>query len=628
MKKINRFFGRCAAAVCTAAVALSAFGISASADNTDPFDPEYVFDPADLDFDSIGSTIEKIRKNDLSPDWGGGGASIAAAVFRGNEVMYEGYFGETDMENHIPADESSVYEWGSISKTMIWVSVMQLWEQGKIDLDADIRTYLPEGFLRYLSYDEPVTMTHLMNHCGGWCETTYSIQTDSESDIPTLEEAVSSTEPAQIYRPGEVTIYSNWGAALAAYIVERVSGTDYTEYVHKNILEPLGMEHTAVSANHRDNEWVRTQREKLKSYEYKTFPEEKYKLMGSRMAYIKLYPAGSATGTLGDLAKYAMAFVDDSAPLFRNKETQDKLFSGAMDISMFSYGFYATDYTVRTFGHNGGTVSCVSKMLFDPDSKVGLVILTNEPAGNYVYSVLPSLIFEEFRERIKYMSMLSKGETVVLDGYYTLSQSNNAGLMKFYSFLNTVPGEAVPNIYRIDGKLYQLDSYGTPAPIIEKTYRDGGTGLVIGSAELIREKMYVPKLCVLTVYFMLAAGAFFILLVKLKMKKAGKLRGYTGIAVITAGQAAKVVSVIFLMVSASFAFTEIYGLPKAVGVSAGVVQIICIALYAAAALISAYALAAKKPSGLGKLRYGLGIVCNAAAVFAAVYFEMYKFWGC
>lgn len=618
MKKINRFgdaLCRTAAVLCAASMCISAFAADVSAEE---------FSPAQIDFDSMDEIIASVNISHSK----GGDPAFAVEIFRGNEVMYENYFDDIDIENRIPADEDTVFEWGSISKTMIWVSVMQLWEQGKLDLDADIRTYLPEGFLRYLSYDEPVTMTHLMNHCGGWCETTYSIQTVSESDIPTLEEALRSTEPAQIYRPGEVTAYSNWGAALAAYIVERVSGTDYTEYVHKNILEPLGMEHTAVSANHRDNQWVRSQREKLNSYEYKTFPDEGYKLLGSRMLYIKLYPAGSATGTLSDLAKYAMAFVDDSAPLFRNKETQDKLFSGAMDISMFSYGFYATDYTVRTFGHNGGTSSCVSKMIFDLDSKVGLVVLTNEPAGNYVFSVLPSLIFESLSERIKYMSMLSEGETIVLDGYYTLSQSNSAGLMKFYSFLSTAPGDAVPNIYRIDGKLYQLDDYGTPAPIIEKTYRDGGTGLVIGSAELIREKMYVPKLCVLTAYFMIAAGAFFVLLVKLKMKKAGKLQGYTGIGIITAGQAAKAVSVIFLIVSASFAFTESYGLPKAVGVSAGIGQIVCIALYAAAAVVSVYALAAKKPSRLGKLRYGLNIICNAAAVFAAVYFEMYKFWGC
>lgn len=630
MKKINRFFGRCAAAVCTAAVVLSAASLSASADKTDPFDPEYVFDPASLDFDSIGSTIENIRKNALSPDWGGGGASIAAAVFRGNEVMYEGYFGEIDMENHIPADENSVYEWGSISKTMVWVSVMQLWEQGKLDLDADIRTYLPEGFLRYLSYDEPITMTNLMNHSGGWCETTYSIQTDSESDIPALEEALRSTEPAQMYRPGEVTAYSNWGASLAAYIVERVSGTDYTEYVHKNILEPLGMEHTAVSANHRDNEWVRSQREKLRSYEYKSFLAEGYKLLGSRMAYIKLYPSGAATGTLGDLAKYAMAFVDDSAPLFQNKETQEKLFSGATDMSMFSCGFYAADYTVRTFGHSGATVSCVSNMLFDRDSKVGLVVLTNEPAGNYIYSVLPPLIFEDFRERIKYMSMLSEEEPVILDGYYIEAALNRGGLMKFLSCLNTASGEDIPNIYRIDGRLYQISEQGTAVLLEEKTYSDGGTGLVVGgAAEFIREKLYIPKLCALTAYFMLAAGSFFVLLVKLKMKRAGKLQSCTGIWLITAGQAASVVSVIFLIVSASFAvMEEYYGLPKAVGVSAGIAQTLCIALYAAAAAASVYASAAKKLCRLDRLRYGLDTVCNAAALFIAVYFEMYKFRGC
>lgn len=625
--KIKKFLSRFTAAVCAAALSVSALAFSVSADKTDPFDPEYVFDPASIDFESIDKVIENTRTSGVvNPNWNGGGAAIAVEIFRGDEVMYEGYFDDIDMENGISADENSVFEWGSISKTMIWVSVMQLWEQGKIDLDADIRTYLPEGFLRYLSYDEPITMVNLMNHTAGWCETTYAIQTSDENAIPTLEEALRQIEPAQVYRPGEAVCYSNWGAALAAFIVERVSGTDYTEYVHKNILEPLGMEHTAVSANHRDNQWVREQRELLKAYEYRSFLGTGYKSLGSRLNYITLYPAGSATGTVGDLARYAMAFVDDSAPLFQNKETQEKLFSGA-DVPGFSYGFWVQDYTVRTFGHNGATSACLSNMVFDRGSKVGMVILTNEPAGNEVFSMLPSLIFEDFYERIQYMSMLSEGEPVTLDGYYTNTRGNNAGLLKFTACLNTVPGDDVPNIYRIDGGLYLLDEYGTALPMTEKICQSGGTGLSLGSAEIIREEMYIPKLCALTAYFMLAAGSFFVLLIKLKMKRAGKLRHYTGIAAVTAGQAATVVSVIFLIIAVSYgSMEETYGLPKAVGVAAGIAQIVCIALYTASAAASAYALAAKKPCS--RVRCCVNIVCGGAAAIIAVCFEMYKFWGC
>ena len=87
---------------------------------------------------------------------------------------------------------------------------------------------------------------------------------------PSLEEALRNTEPAQTYRPGEVASYSNWAAALAGLIVQRVSGMDYIDYVHKNILEPLGMEHTSVGPDLTDNPWVREQRLKMNCYEVST----------------------------------------------------------------------------------------------------------------------------------------------------------------------------------------------------------------------------------------------------------------------------------------------------------------------------------------------------------------------
>lgn len=121
------------------------------------------------------------------------------------------------------------------AKTMIWVSALQLYEQGKLDLEADIRTYLPDGFLTKLKYDDPITMIDLMNHRGGWQEALYTIQVTDESDIMPLGEALKYSEPPQVFRPGEVEAYSNWGAALAGYIIECVSGMDYGEYLHKNI---------------------------------------------------------------------------------------------------------------------------------------------------------------------------------------------------------------------------------------------------------------------------------------------------------------------------------------------------------------------------------------------------------
>lgn len=617
MKKPNKLFVRCAAILCAAGIAFSSYTLTVSA--------EEMTCPSGLSFDKIDIDTffeERAQENNT--------ASLAAVVFCGDETLYTGCFGEIDRENHIPVDENSVYEWGSISKTMIWVSVMQLWEQGRLDLDADIRTYLPDNFLRHLSYDDPITMTNLMNHEGGWCETTYSIGVDDENSIPTLEDALRMTEPAQTYRPGEVAAYSNWGASLAAYVVERISGMDYCDYVHKNILEPLGMEHTAVSASHRDNEWVRERLGKLVSYKLK-FPAHKYESLGNRISYITLYPSGSAAGTIGDLGKYAQAFVDDNAPLFKNKETQDKLFSGSAfyggsDIPSNSYGFAVKEYAVRVFGHDGATVSCISYMLFDRESKVGIAALTNEIEGNYIYDKIPEWIFGNLSPN-KYSD--GNDEPCKLEGYYLSSRSNNSGLLKFYSYLTAVPAEKIEGISHIGGNLYQFSDSGTAMLLGGKTYSDGGKGLDLGTSEFMPEKMYILKLCALTAFFMLAAASVFILLIKLKMKRANKLEHYTGIGIITAGQAAKIASVAAVVALTSFAAREkTYGLPKAVGVSAGIVQIICMILCILAALVSAYALLAKKPAKPDKLRYIFNIAGNALTVFVIAYFEMYKFWGC
>ena len=187
--------------------------------------------PSGIEFSDISTEIENfVNEND------GGYASVATAVFSGDEILYSNHFGYIDRENQIKADENCVYEWGSISKMFIWVSVMQLYEEGEIDLNTDVRTYLPEGFFKKLKYDEPFTMLNLMNHNAGWQEIITGLMVSDENDVVSLEEALRNTEPAQIWKPGEITAYSNWGAALAAYIVERVSGMDYAEYVRKNIL--------------------------------------------------------------------------------------------------------------------------------------------------------------------------------------------------------------------------------------------------------------------------------------------------------------------------------------------------------------------------------------------------------
>jgi CubicO group peptidase (beta-lactamase class C family) len=218
--------------------------------------------PSGVPLDEVGSRIEQWASENESEY-----PSFAVAVVNGDELVYSGAFGYIDIGNGIEATpDDSAYEWGSCSKTMIWVSVMQLWEQGLIDLEADVRDYLPEGFFHNLKYDDPITMLNLMNHDAGWGEATWAMQSLDENNIMDLGEALQYTEPVQMYRPGEVSSYSNWGAALAGYVVECITGQSYEDYVREHIFDVLGMEHTAISPVHNDNEWVYERRQQLVCY--------------------------------------------------------------------------------------------------------------------------------------------------------------------------------------------------------------------------------------------------------------------------------------------------------------------------------------------------------------------------
>lgn len=346
--------------------------------------------PSGTEFGEIGAEIEKFVAAHESTT-----AGMEVSVFSGDETVYTGYFGCADKENAIAVDESTVMEWGSASKLLVWVSVMQLWEQGKLDLNADIAEYLPEELCANRSFDAPVTMINLMNHNAGYQEVYAELFLEDADAVLPLEDALKAHAPAQIYEPGAVTAYSNWGCALAALIVQRVSGQDYARYVHENIFEPLGMNDTALAADLSDNEAVLQKRMELQCY---TADGE---LIPDCFYYIPIYPAGMCTSTLGDFEKLGKALLDENSPLFQSPETWQTLFTptnylGESGVPSNCHGFWTEAFGVLTFGHGGNTAGCSSYLLLDLESKTGVVVMTNQ-AGESVYNIkMMSLIFGEY----------------------------------------------------------------------------------------------------------------------------------------------------------------------------------------------------------------------------------------
>lgn len=610
MKKIKQL-----AAAFLAAITLASLSNTASAEGKNAILPS-------------GISLERARRelSDKAAELGGGDprfASAAVGIFQGGEILLEEYYGKTDMENNVPADENSVYEWGSISKTLIWVSAMQLWERGELDLDRDVREYLPDGFFRNLSFDEPITMMNLMNHTAGWQETMRPIWETDEAALLPLGEALRAVEPAQIFRPGEVAAYSNYGAAVAAYVIECVTKTDYCEYVHQNIFEPLGMEHTALLSAHNDNDWVYARRKEMKIYSFGIAGAVD---LGSYLNYVTIYPAGAATGTLADLMTFAQALVDDEAPLFENPETQARMFTGtdfygSSDIPKCAHGFWCMEYAVRTYGHNGATLAGQANMLLDLDSKTGLVVMVNEPNGNEFLSNTPELVFGMLSPD-KYGG--NAGEEASFGGYYLSARSTYRGMLKLMPYLSAFPASSLRGARSIGNGVYQLSDEESAAVFGEKTYRGGKTALQQPSVDLLHDGFLLAKLILLALYILLAISAIYMLRISLKLKKHGKQIATKGAAVMTAGQIARLVSLISL-----FVMIVIYagcggGLPTTAAAIIGVVQMLCAAACGASAAASLVSVILLKQQ---KARCILNTFACAVFVFAIVYFEMYRFRG-
>ena len=457
-------------------------------------------------------------------------ASVAVAVFDGEETLYENYFGYADIDKNLAADKDTVYEWGSASKILVWVSVMQLWEQGKLDLEKDVREYLPDAFVKRLKFKKPVTMLQLMNHTAGFQECLYENSWAEEKDIKPLDETLLAFEPIQVYEPGEITAYSNWGNSLAAYVVECISGIDYADYVHKNILEPLGMNRTAVSGTHNDNSWAKNKREELKCYEINSEGRQDF---GTRVAYVELYPAGAAISPLQDFLTFAKALANKNgkSPLFENPDTFKTFYSATSyyadtEYVKNSHGLWAAYYGSILIGHAGNTYGCTANLLFDPYDSQGIVVMVNECGETAFAYGLPELVFGSAE-----VEDLAEADDVSPDitGFYVSSRTFIKGPLAMSKYLYFMPifhseikGEK--NIFRLPGgghvkymgnSRYLMDDGNGMSVMMYLSYNSKGRPVLeMETQDYIRDPFFIPIALMIIFMVVLAVVCVIVLVVK------------------------------------------------------------------------------------------------------------------
>lgn len=433
--------------------------------------------PSGINLDNIETEINDFMQNNI----GKSAPGAAVAVVKDGEIIFSQGYGSADIENNIAVDNNTVFEYGSISKLFVWISAMQLVEQGKLDLDTDIRTYLPEDFNKQWKINYPITMRNIMNHSSGYGEYTFDlIDSNESSEEIGLGETILNSHPEQYFKPGTASVYSNYATALAGYVVECISGQEFYSYQKEYIFDKINMNNTAGQRAWKDN--ISIIDSKSQGYTM----DGKGGFVNTGWSYVGLYPAGSVNGTVGDLAKLAIALMpqdNQTSPLFNESITLSTMLSPSYDQgdSGMAHGFFEYDSALgNAFGHGGNTVSFSTQLVFVPEEQFGLVVLTNASSElDILYGLQELLVGSKKADSSITIADLPDANNVT--GSYISMRRPEKTLMEFSSYLSTATVEAIDsntiqfNMMIFSGKYIQTAPYvfeliESSHPIISSVY--------------------------------------------------------------------------------------------------------------------------------------------------------------
>ncbi|WP_260600036.1 serine hydrolase domain-containing protein [Sphingomonas endolithica] len=306
--------------------------------------------------------------------------AVVTVVHNGRVVLSRGY-GFADVDRSIAVNPAeTLFRPGSVSKLFTWVALMQQIERGKVRMDADVNQYL--DFTIPAFEGKPVTVGDLFAHTPGMSDVG-GISTDDPAKAAPFTSWMKTHIPRRIWAPGTETSYSNYGAALAGYIVERVSGEPFADYAERHLFRPLGMNST-------------TFREVLPPA-MRQRAALGYKVVDGRFVaqpveyYGVIMPAGSASATGADMARFMLAMLGGGqlgGTRILSPESVRLLMSDSYanvpGLEGMAHGFMVHRLSgPRLVGHGGNTRDFHSNLFLAPDLGFGVFISMTGGEGSY-----------------------------------------------------------------------------------------------------------------------------------------------------------------------------------------------------------------------------------------------------
>ncbi len=300
-------------------------------------------------------------------------AGAVIAVVKDGKLLFAKGYGYSDAEKKNPVSpETTLFRPGSISKTFTWTALMQQVELGKVDLDRDVNEYL--DFRIPATYPRPITVRNLMTHTPGFDETVEELFVADAKQLKPVGDYLKQHLPSRIYAPGTIPAYSNYGATLAGYIVQRVSGEPFEQYAENHIFKPLGMQHSTFRQPLPDS-W---QPLMSKGYEVASQPSKPFEI-------VEATPAGSCSVSAMDMTHFMIAHLQngrfEDQQILRPETAQlmhSRQFALRPDLNGMALGFYEESRNgQRIVGHGGDTQYFHSDMHLLPEAGVGFFISYN-----------------------------------------------------------------------------------------------------------------------------------------------------------------------------------------------------------------------------------------------------------
>lgn len=298
--------------------------------------------------------------------------AVVSVVHDGDVVTERGYGSAitgTASDAPLAADpQETAFRVGSVSKLVVATAVMQLVERGELDLDVPVADYL--DFELSARFD--ITLRHLLSHTAGFEDVYRWVMLDPGSEVPALRDVLATDPPEQIFEPGTVPAYSNYGYALAAYVVQQVSGRDFAEYARAEVFDPSGMT-TADFAQPPSGTSV--------AQPYPTSHAEPipFELVG-------LWPVGSVSATAADMSAFMLAHLSADSPLLA-AQTLTAMQAPALDEASLGNLAAGPRMTLGFFqegpgdgsvlGHGGDLTHSHAHLQLYPEHATGIFVAVN-----------------------------------------------------------------------------------------------------------------------------------------------------------------------------------------------------------------------------------------------------------